>query len=59
VKSDPFAASTMHIAPLVTRSFDRTSVYQYRCFLAVGELPKIREAFYQIHEKPGAVPDQK
>jgi hypothetical protein len=47
-----FDSSTMHIAPLVTKSFDRKSVYGYRCFLAVGQLPAIRSAFYRIHAQP-------
>jgi hypothetical protein len=47
-----FDGSTMHMAPLITRAFDRTSVYRYRCFLAVGQLPAIRSAFYHIHEHP-------
>ena len=56
VTPDTFDSSTMHMAPLVTKAFDRASVYRYRCFLAVGQLPAIRSAFYQIHESPAAVP---
>lgn len=52
VTTNTFDGSTMHIAPLVSKAFDRTSVYGYRCFLAVGQLPAIRSAFYQIHERP-------
>lgn len=51
-----FDSSTLHIAPLVGRAFDRTSVYRYRCYLAVGPLPAIRSAFYQIHAKPPPAP---
>ncbi len=49
VTCETFDSSTMHIAPLVRKAFDRTSVYDYRCFLAVGKLPAIRTAFYQVH----------
>lgn len=52
VTPDTFDSSTMHIAPLITKAFDRTSVYGYRCFLAVGQLPAIRSAFYRIRENP-------
>ncbi len=56
VTCNTFDGSTMHIAPLVTKAFDRTSVYGYRCYLAVGQLAAIRSAFYQIHAKPPIEP---
>lgn len=58
VTCNPFDSSTMHIAPLVTKAFDSTSVYGYRSFLAVGQLSDIRAAFYQIHQNPGLAPMQ-
>lgn len=56
VTCQPFDSSTMHLAPLVTRAFGPASIYGYRCFLAVGQLPAIREAFYRIHEQPPVMP---
>ncbi len=49
VTCDTFDGSTMHLAPLVSKAFDHTSTYAYRCFLAVGQLTVIRSAFYQVH----------
>lgn len=56
VTCDPFDSSTMHLAPLVRRAFDRHSVYSYRCFVAVGSLSMIRSAFYELHARSRADP---
>ncbi len=51
-------SSTMHIAPLVRKAFDRRSTYEYRCFLAVDSLAEIRRMFQAIHQHPErAVPN--
>ena len=56
--TDPFDSSTMHIAPLITKAFDHTSVYGYRGFLAVGQLVSMRSAFYRIREHPELLPPE-
>jgi hypothetical protein len=45
-------SSTMHIAPLVRKAFDRRSIFEYRCFLAVDSLAEIRRGFQWIHTHP-------
>lgn len=45
-------SSTMHIAPLVRKAFDRRSTFEYRCFLAVDSLLEIRRGFQWIHNHP-------
>ncbi len=48
-------SSTMHIAPLVRKAFDRRSTFEYRCFLAVDSLAEIRRGFQWIHTHPEQV----
>lgn len=51
-----FDDSTMYIAPLGNHAFVTNSLFSYRYYLIVGDLPTIRSAVYTLHSASNAPP---
>jgi hypothetical protein len=56
VTTNPFDVSTMYVAPLGQYAFEADTVFSYRFYLILDNLPAIREAVYTLRNATETVP---